>query len=306
MSELKFSKDLAADGFTYPEMARMARSGQLERIRRGAYVLPSDDERQAGMAHRLLIEATVGQSCPDAVVSHQSAAVLHGLPIWTNTLKRVHLTRGRGRGGKIRSYVHLHVTRLEPEDIVLIDGIPATSLARTVVDVARSMPMMRAVPIGDAALRVGLTPAQLEPVLGRARGLVGVGQARRSVAFLDGRSESVGESMSRVVFHDHGVPAPTLQYDVFDERGNLVGRSDFCWEEQRTLGEFDGMVKYGRLLKPGESASDVVVREKLREDLMRDLNWEMARWVYDDFNRPRPLVDRLYRNFARGRARLLL
>jgi len=57
-----------------------------------------------------------------------------------------------------------------------------------------------------------------------------------------------------------------------------VGRSDFGWEEQRTLGEFDGRVKYGRLLRPGETAADTVYREKRREDALRDQGWQLVRW----------------------------
>jgi hypothetical protein len=68
--------------------------------------------------------------------------------------------------------------------------------------------------------------------------------------FLDARSESAGESHSRVVLDRIGMPAPVPQYEVWDH-GVLVGRADFCWGEFRTLGEFDGKEKYGRLLKLG-------------------------------------------------------
>ena len=54
--------------------------------------------------------------------------------------------------------------------------------------------------------------------------------------------------MSRVVFADHGIPMPIPQLEVLDGLGRFVARSDFGWEEERTLGEFDGKQKYGRLL----------------------------------------------------------
>ncbi|MET0693332.1 MAG: hypothetical protein ABWY56_05345, partial [Propionibacteriaceae bacterium] len=76
--------------------------------------------------------------------------------------------------------------------------------------------------------------------------------------------------------------------------------SDFCWEHYRTLGEFDGRVKYGRLLKPGESVEDVIYREKLREDALRDEIWEMVRWTWADLTSPDALERRLRRAFARG------
>ena len=77
-----------------------------------------------------------------------------------------------------------------------------------------------------------------QPVAVRCHGWPGMCSARRSVAFLDGRSESVGESYSRVVMMRTGVPRPTLQYEVRDGLV-LVGRADFGWDDLRTLGEFE-------------------------------------------------------------------
>ncbi|MDN5763543.1 MAG: hypothetical protein L0H41_14670, partial [Microlunatus sp.] len=130
-------------------------------------------------------------------------------------------------------------------------------------------------------------------------------QARRAVAFGDARSESVGESYSRVRLHDLGLPAPTLQLEVFDRNGYLIGRADFGWQEHRTLGEFDGRTKYGGLRRPGESPEDVVHREKLREDALRDQGWEIARWDSDDLRRPEVIAGRLRRAFDRAAGRPL-
>jgi hypothetical protein len=54
---------------------------------------------------------------------------------------------------------------------------------------------------------------------------------------------------------------------------------DFLWRDQRLVGEFDGKVKYGRLLKPGQSVSDVVYDEKVREDRIRDEDLGVVRWT---------------------------
>ena len=80
-----------------------------------------------------------------------SAAVLHGLPTWRRQLSRVHLTRDRPGGGKVRRYVHLHVSPLPQEDLALVEGHQATVVARTVLDLLRTLPVERGVPIGDAA-----------------------------------------------------------------------------------------------------------------------------------------------------------
>ena len=58
--------------------------------------------------------------------------------------------------------------------------------------------------------------------------------------------------------------------------------TDFAWPEQRTVGEFDGKIKYGRLRKPGQTAGDVVFDEKLREDAIRAQGWEVVRWTWAD------------------------
>jgi hypothetical protein len=81
----------------------------------------------------------------------------------------------------------------------------------------------------------------------------------------------------------------------------MVGRTDFCWEVHRTLGEFDGRIKYGRLLRPGQDASDVVFDEKRREDALRDLGWQVVRWTWDDLGSPSRLAERISRAFARGK-----
>lgn len=300
MDKLRFSQDLRAAGYTYAEVRRMTRAGELERVRRGTYTTASGEVDRAE-AHRRLVAATMAAVSVDAAASHMSAAVVHGLPYWPNELRYVHVTRNRSNGGRVRRLTHVHASPLPSEDITVVRGLPTTSMARTVVDLCRSLPMERSVPIGDAALRLGLDPAELQEVMSRCAGWRGMAAARRAVAFLDRRSESVGESYSRVVFHQLGLPAPQPQFEVFDERAQLVGRCDFGWEEKRTLGEFDGKVKYGQLLKPGQTAGDVVFDEKRREDAMRDLGWSMVRWIWAELFHPADLERRLRRAFARSR-----
>jgi hypothetical protein len=125
--------------------------------------------------------------------------------------------------------------------------------------------------------------------------------AARVVAFADPRSESVGESRSRVLMHRLDLPGPDLQVRVLRRDGSEIGRCDFGWEAYRTVGEFDGRIKYGRLLRPGQSPGDAVFEEKRREDELRDHRWQVARWTWQDLDRPRVVEARLRRAFARGR-----
>ncbi len=296
------ARELVDRGFDRAEIATLVRRGELTRLRRGAYV--SDEAEDERAAYRRLVVATLGQADIDVVASHTAAAVLHGLPFPRAVSRRIDLTRPGGTsGGYVRGAVHLHAAPLGPADRAVIDGLPTTSLARTAVDVARSAPYRHAVAVLDAALGQGLTGDAMVDSLDTLTGFRGIRKAWRVAAFADGRSESVGESTSRIVMADVGLPAPTPQYEVYDG-DRLVARCDFAWEEFRTVGEFDGMIKYGRLLKPGQSVTDVVVAEKLREDAIRDAGWQVVRWIWSDLSNPSLLARRLHRAFARGSGRI--
>ncbi|MCW2785632.1 MAG: hypothetical protein JWP74_2149 [Marmoricola sp.] len=79
------------------------------------------------------------------------------------------------------------------------------------------------------------------------------------------------------------LPEPVLQFEVHDDNGALVGRSDFGWPGYGLLGEFDGMQKYGRLLRPGESPGEALTREKVREDALRSITgFMMVRIIWPD------------------------
>jgi len=83
--------------------------------------------------------------------------------------------------------------------------------------------------------------------------------------------------------------------------GTVAGTSDWAWREYGLLGEFDGRVKYGRLLKPGESPGDAVFREKRREDELREMTgWPMFRLIWSDYDRPVATADRIRRLLHRA------
>ena len=101
-------------------------------------------------------------------------------------------------------------------------------------------------------------------------------------------AQSVGETRSRFLCWAQGLPEPELQFEVRNEMGIVVGVTDMAWPEHGVLGEFDGQVKYGRLLLPGESPGDAVFREKRREDEMRRLTgYVFVRMIWWDLGRPR-------------------
>ena len=282
MDDIVLTRTLRDQGFEERELRRMRRNGTLIPVRRGAYVRERAAERTRDDEHRELVFATAPQLHAAAVISHGSAAVLHRLPTWPNAIDRVHVTRNRNSGGNRRAVVQVHAAPLTEMDVTTIDGVLVTSLARTVLDLCRTVPIEQAVAAGDRALAFGLVRAVLEKHLAQMARWPGTRQARRVVALLDPRSESAGESVSRVRLHEDGVPAPELQQVIHDEDGQFVARVDFCWQEQRTIGEFDGKIKYGRMLKSGQSIDDVLFAEKRREDALRDLGWQIVRWLWAD------------------------
>jgi hypothetical protein len=301
MDDIRVTRNLLEQGYDHDDLRRLQRAGELIRVRRGAYAYEDKPDQQIEDRHRRLLLGSAPQLRDGAIFSHGSAAVLHRLPVWSGAVDRVHVTRDRRGGGVKRAVVQVHGAPLNPSEIILIDNMPATSLARTVLDLARTLPMTQAVAAGDRALALGLRTQELDAVLAEMARWPGIRAARRVIEFLDVRSESAGESVSRVRLMEEGLPRPEPQYGLFGPDGRLLARVDFYWKEHQTVGEFDGKTKYGRLLKPGQRIEDVIFKEKLREDAVRDLGLQMVRWIWPDLHRPGVLGERVRRAFARAR-----
>lgn len=252
--------------------------------------------------HLMLIGATMPVVGEDLVVSHWSAACIWGFDLWQANLTAVQATRPGASSGHRRRSLHTYRAALDDDEVSWARGRRVTTPARTVVDLARMHPFEHAVVAADSALRAGLTDlAALDVAVNRAPRRRGIRRAHEVVAFADARSGSVGESRSRVMLFREGLPAPTPQFPIRTANGAAFARSDFGWAEFRTVGEFDGAQKYGRLLRPGESSGDRIYQEKLREDRIRDTGYQVVRWTWDELQRPSVVVERLLRAFDRGR-----
>jgi hypothetical protein len=57
-----------------------------------------------------------------------------------------------------------------------------------------------------------------------------------------------------------------------------IFRSDFCWPEEKVIGESDGWLKYSG--DDAAAAAETVRAEKRREDALRRAGWRVARWDY--------------------------
>ena len=117
---------------------------------------------------------------------------------------------------------------------------------------------------------------------------------------MDGRAESPGETLGRLVFWRGSLPRPELQVRVRGPRGE-VARTDYAWEDHGVVGEFDGKVKYMRRWRDGDTASDVVVREKRREEWIVETGRVMRRLVWAELSTPAVVVERFRRALDSGR-----
>lgn len=235
-------------------------------------------------------------ACTGSVVSHRSAALLQGLPLLDPPPKRPDLTVQPGRTGDVAGAL-LHRATLRPGDVVIIDGVPVTSIARTLIDLGRTLTIGAAVVTIDAALNLGR--AHEHEVLDIARQCStwpNIRRAMRAVGLADPRAESPLESVSRLVLRRVRLPTPTLQAVVRDGAGRHIGRCDFYWDEFGVLGEADGRDKYD------ERA--VLTGEKLRQEDLENLGLAAARWGWVDVRFRQPgLEQRIRRAFERGRRR---
>ena len=294
--------DLLEGDLGAAQIRAMVRSGELLRLRRGRYAF-GDTWAEADHHQRHRIKALeLGHALAGrAAISHESAALLHGLDLPGGPIPRVHVTWPASLGQHATANITPHRGRVSPAQIQMIDGVLVTSPARTVFDVACSASIERAISVADSALHKKLCAvSDLADVLTEGRRVPGAFRARRILEFADGLSESVGESICRLRMAQLGLPAPTLQSAIQELAETVGARVDFEFEHLHTITEFDGRIKYGRLLKPGQQASDVVFAEKVREDRIRDTGRECVRVIWADLDRADGLLARFRAAFKRA------
>lgn len=272
-------RDLLARGIERGEIPRLLRSKKLTQIRRGVYA--TDPDRSPEQRHLDLIEGTIPTLGKSSVLSHVSAAVLHDLPVPLTALARVHFTRV-GASGRISRYAHRHGANLPSEVVTRIDGFDVTTLVRTVADLCRFLAYADGVAVIDASLRKNVSRDALADELAAGCRRPNNDRFRRALEFGDGLAESRGESLSRVLMVQLGLPMPVLQREFRDEEGQVRARTDFDWEDFGTVGEFDGEEKYGRMLKPGQRLEQVIRYEKRREELLRRHGRWVVRWTFGE------------------------
>ena len=301
---LVFTRTMAvAAGCPPRDIDQRVRTGRWTAMRRSVYAmtehLPPDGPR------RVALDVVAAQlACEhDVVGSHETAALVHGLPLFCAYDGPALLSRTRSPG-VVRpglSSPSALVSHVPPHHRTSVHGAVVTTAARTAVDLARKGPALSAVVVMDGALRAGVSRAELEEVLADCRGWPGVKQAAGWAAFADARAESPLESVGRWRMHQAELPAPDLQLLIRDLDG-LIGRVDFGWESFKTVGEADGFGKY----RADDGTADFAAlrAEKLREDRLRDAGYEVFRFTWDEaVHRPAVLEVRARKAFARATRR---
>ncbi|WP_072806266.1 hypothetical protein [Rhodococcoides yunnanense] len=288
--------DALEAGLTDFQLRLLYTEGGWRRLGYGSYVSSSNYALLSDVArHVLAVDALLPCVDDAAVVSHHSAAVLHRLPLTGINLSKVHVTRDRKGGGRSSARSVVHCAPLE--EVEILDGRRVTTQARTVVDMGRTASLDTAVALGDAAVRGGLSHSALNLELDRARGRKGIAAARQAIEILDGRSESVGESLSRTRLLTAGFRDLDPQAKIVDTEGRIIARVDIL-AARKVVIEFDGEVKYGRDLRPGQDPGDVVFEEKKREDNVRALGYPFVRITWDELWNFDPVVKRIEQALA--------
>lgn len=274
------ARDARAAGLTLPARGSL-------RVRSGVYVDQAAYEKLAPWARYAVRVHAFAQKHPDAVLCLESAAVLHGLPLFGET-RDIHVFDADRAASRRFGDVFAHTSR-DPRSIIGTGLLLTTSFADTVADLARALPPAPALAVVDA----GVSGAQGGTLrLDELRELIASRIDRRHLRRLgwvldhaDGAAESPAESISRAVIAWSGFERPSLQREFTYEGAD--DRVDFFFASNGAIGESDGWGKYG--LDDPDAAAQRLRDEKRREDRLRRRGHPFARWDMRDAVRVDPL-----------------
>jgi predicted transcriptional regulator of viral defense system len=202
---------------------------------------------------------------PAAVVSHRTAAALLGIRNSSSALVEVTAPRSRGRS---RAGIRVHSgATLEPRDAATVRGIPCTSVARTLLDLAGVLDRRQVERALEQAevMRV-LDVRTVEEVLGRAAGRRGGALLEAAIArFEPGGSATRSELEERFLglVRQAGLPEPRANHWIALPGGGV--EADFAWPEHTLVVETDGHRVHG-------------TRHAFERDRRRDRRLLLAGW----------------------------
>ena len=282
-------KHLIDAGYNDRAIAARVKGGEWVKVRHGAYTDAATwhamDEADQ---HALVARAAVAQAKTEVVVSHVSGLPLFEAPTWGTDLDVVHLTRKDGKAGRSEGGIQQHCGAIIAGDVVEVDGLEVMAPTRLALEVTTVADVEAGICVVSHLLHHGLTTMEaLQARYELMRHWPDTLATDLVLRLSDVRFESVGESRTYHLCFREGLPMPEPQYEVRGPNGEFIGRVDFAWPEHGVFLEFDGKVKYEKLLRDGERASDVVVREKAREqDICRVTGWRCVRITWSDLAHP--------------------
>ncbi len=247
---------------------------------------------------------------PAAVLSHETAALAWRLPHpgfapWSDSPVTVTVPAGATHKSRHRRIVQHLLPLPAPQVTRDPQGYPITTLQRTAVDLVAGLRLPEALVVLDAtsrllcqALVVGARRRDYaNPRLVTAsRGMLLEAASVRGLPALtaminrcDPGRESPAESLSAGWFVLGGLPTPLFQPPVDTPAGTFY--PDCLWPEARLIGECDGAGKYAE--------ANAYVNEKEREQILRDLDFRVVRWLAKEIMLdPQRVVDRVARKLA--------
>jgi hypothetical protein len=289
-------RDALADGYSDRAIDRRVRSGEWHRVRRGAYC-SGELWRSLSRAdqHRVLARAVLRTAHPSTVLSHTSAAIEHGAPVWGIDLKVVHVTRTDGRTGRKEAGIVHHRGVLDEEDVTICGGVRVTSPTRAAIEVTTIAGVEESLVTANGLLHAGLvSAASLAEMAVAAKNWPNSLTTDLVLRLADPRIESVGESRTWYLCWTQHLPMPGPQVKIRDETGQIVARVDFAWPELGVFLEFDGKVKYAEPVDEESDTTAVVLAEKRREERICVLTgWVCIRITWADLAHPTATARRI-------------
>lgn len=303
LTPVHLRRELLARGYDERLLKKAVRDGVFKRVRPGAFV----DAAQFATLHEVALHAVrsraaARQARTGVVISHVSALTFQpDLPTYGIDLSEVHLTRLDGKAGRREAGVRQHRGLVLDSDIVEVDSVQVMAAPRAILETTTFASVEAGLVITNHMLHEHVVT--MEELQNRYAGTIS--QWPRSLTtelvlrLADPRIESPGESRTDYCLFRQGLPRPVPQMEIFDEHGVLVGRLDFAWPEQRVWLEFDGKLEYQKMLREGESPTDVVIREKKRQELIEQITgWRCIRITWDDLRHPERLAAKIRAAFA--------
>ena len=259
--------ELCACGLTPDQVVFRARTGWLHRIHRGVYAV---GHPALSMQGKFL--AAVKSLGRGAVLSHFSAAALWGFVEWDDRHPEVTVPR---TGAECRSGIRVHCSSvLAPQDVARHDGIPVTSAARTLVDLAAVTNyrlLRRAVRHAQSLRRVSVP--QLVATIRRLGPRRGARNLNRILATGPAPTRTELEDVVFDLILDGGLARPDVNKPLV-----LAGRRlipDFRWPEQQVLVEADGGAWHDNQLARQDDAERQALLEAHGERVLR-VTWNQA------------------------------